>query len=420
MTLELAGWLAAAVCAILAAAAFIWQRGLLRAQRARTRAAERRFEMLHHLAPALTSASTESVGATCARILDRFASLVGAQTLLCFFAADDRLVLGARAGAGYVGFLREGESYEGDTIVDWVRDSACAGIVGPQRTNFHPHLGVADLSKDPELEKLGVGPLAGSRDRVWALALPLVRSRGYGLRPEVLGVVYAERPKSEPFTEEDLSTAQTIARLAADALARAIFADRLRFESDIDPLTKLLTPAAFRKRLREAVETRRYATGLESREVALFFIDTDNFKVWNDTFGHAAGDKLLKRLSELYRGVADQAHGFAGRNGGDEFCIALLDRSKDDAIAVAEDLRAKVHALDPSDLLEANEKRRLPITVSIGVAHYPYDAAARDPQPSDRLLEAADARMYDAKRGGRNRVAFARGRPLAARARPFM
>jgi GGDEF domain-containing protein len=56
---------------------------------------------------------------------------------------------------------------------------------------------------------------------------------------------------------------------------------------------------------------------------------------------------------------------------------------------------------------------RIPVTVSIGVAHFPVDVSAHVDAPADRLLEAADARMYDAKREGRNRVAYARARPIS-------
>jgi GGDEF domain-containing protein len=56
---------------------------------------------------------------------------------------------------------------------------------------------------------------------------------------------------------------------------------------------------------------------------------------------------------------------------------------------------------------------RIPVTVSIGVAHFPVDVPTHTDAPADRLLEAADARMYDAKREGRNRIAYARARPVS-------
>jgi len=398
--IELAIGLAAAA-AILALG---WQYLTIVKLRRRAETAQRHFNMLQNLAPALTAASSESTFAACARILDRFGSLVGARTMLCFYEADDRMLLGAKSGAGYVGFLREGEPYAGGAIVQWARDRARAAIVGPMPVAFPADFGVTDLSREANGT---AGPVAGSRDRVWALALPMTRTRDYGLRPEVIGVLYAERSKAEPFSAGDLSTALTVARLASDALARAVFADRVHRESERDPLTQLLTPSKFRVRLRREIETRRHPAKHASRDVGLLFIDTDNFKLWNDTHGHAAGDKLLRALAEAFDDVAARGGGFAGRNGGDEFCIALLDRTKDASITLAEH-RDRVEGLDFAELFGIESAAPIKITVSIGVAHYPVDVAPNEPQPADRLFEAADASMYASKRAGRNRVEWKR------------
>ena len=378
---------------------------LNRALRARAANAERRFALLQDIAPSFTGAAAESAPATCACILDRLARLVGAQTLLCFMLVDGRLVLGAKLGAGYAEFLRLGDRYEGDTIVDWARDHAAAALVGPHAV--HASEGVVDLFRAPD-DRSTVGPLAGSRDRVWALAVPLLRDRGYGLRPAVAGVFYLERPRAQPFSAGDITMALTVAKLASDALQRALFADAVRRASVTDQLTQLLTASAFRQRLREEVEQRRYPPRM--RDVALFFIDTDHFKDWNDAYGHAAGDRLLRQLADLFASVAHAGGGFAGRNGGDEFCIALLDRTKDAAVAIAENLRAKVESASfPAAPGEAAAAVK-PVTISVGVAHFPVDVSAQDGQPAESLLEAADAQMYEAKRAGRNRVAFARSR----------
>ena len=397
----------AALAAAVAACIFGWQyREIVFARRAAA-SAQRRFDLLHNLAPALTAATSESTFAACARILDRFGALVGARTMLCFVDLRGRLVLGAKSGDGYVGFLREGEEYGGGAIVQWAVDHASAAIVGPQDANVSAECGFVDLSRD--IRALDAGPIAGSRDRVWAAAIPLLRHRGFGLRPQVIGVLYAERSKSTPFSRDDLSTALTVAHIASDALARAVFADSVLREAERDQLTQLLTPAKFRKRLRDEVETRRNAEGRTSRDVGLLFIDTDNFKDWNDTFGHAAGDKLLRALADAFDEVASQGCGFAGRNGGDEFCIGLLDRTKDATIAFAESLRARIECAGFDRMLGVIGASPVKITISIGVAHFPVDVRPSELQPADRLLEIADAIMYDAKRNGRNRVEWKRG-----------
>jgi diguanylate cyclase (GGDEF)-like protein len=112
----------------------------------------------------------------------------------------------------------------------------------------------------------------------------------------------------------------------------------------------------------------------------------------------------------MFAQTAEQAHGFAGRNGGDEFCVAMLDRSKDASIELARELCTRVANEDFRALASRSELQVVHITVSIGVAHYPMDVAPDERQPTERLLESADARMYEAKNAGRNQVSFSRAR----------
>jgi diguanylate cyclase (GGDEF)-like protein len=112
----------------------------------------------------------------------------------------------------------------------------------------------------------------------------------------------------------------------------------------------------------------------------------------------------------MFAQTASLAHGFAGRNGGDEFCIALLDRSKDASVRLAQELCTQVAAADFHSLAPNAQTPNVHITVSIGVAHYPMDVAPDERHPTEQLLEAADQRMYEAKHAGRNQVAFARAR----------
>jgi diguanylate cyclase (GGDEF)-like protein len=404
-------WQWAAIAGILIALLLIAQ-GRRRFSELRTRAseAERKVALLTQIAPPMTEGSMESVAATCSRVVERFGTLIRGDVILCFVEVDGRLVLGAKSDVGYAGFLRVGDSYEGDSILTWTQNRSVAAVTGPVAADLPSDVDIADLFKDSDGARLGA-PLAGSRDRVWALCIPMTLYRGYGLRPAYVGALYAERKKETPFSHGDIRTALLTAQLAGDALTRARFADAIRKESEIDPLTQLLTAGAFRKRLREEVEKRRYDSGPASKDIALFFIDTDQFKSWNDTFGHTVGDMLLKRLAQTFEEVA-RSGGFAGRNGGDEFCIALFDRTKDDAVETAERLRAKVEQSDLMGASQVSPARRIPVTISIGVAHFPVDVPRSAHTPADKLLEAADACMYEAKRCGRNRVEFSRIRAL--------
>ncbi|MBV8339192.1 MAG: GGDEF domain-containing protein [Candidatus Eremiobacteraeota bacterium] len=398
-------WIIGAACAIVAAAVFVWQCLHIKSLQRRVMRAERRIALLSELAPPLTQAARDSAAQTCQRIVERFRTLVPASHVLCFVAHDGRLELAAASDGQGATYLRIGDAYEGEGIIAWTERNACAALIGPSRAPIASGLQIADLWALGDGYRNG--PLLGSRDRVWALCVPLTQPRGYGLRPAVIGAVYAERKHDDPFNEDELGTALTVARLSADALQRARFADEVKREAEIDPLTQLLSASSFRKRLREVLEGPR-------RDVALFFIDTDRFKLWNDTFGHAVGDVLLRSLGQIFADVAATG-GFAGRNGGDEFCIVLFDRTKDDAVAVAEALRARVERSEFTAGPPSVPQPRIPITISVGVAHYPVDVPAHAEAPADRLLEAADARMYDAKREGRNRVSYLRARALGTK-----
>jgi diguanylate cyclase (GGDEF)-like protein len=122
---------------------------------------------------------------------------------------------------------------------------------------------------------------------------------------------------------------------------------------------------------------------------ALLFVDTDRFKEWNDTHGHAAGDALLREIAALLRRFARSQDDLIARNGGDEFCLVFWETEKADAIERAEAVRAGFAAL------------HVPVTASIGVAAYPPDGS-----DAAELLERADAAMYFSKRSGRDAVAY--------------
>ena len=127
-----------------------------------------------------------------------------------------------------------------------------------------------------------------------------------------------------PLAPDAVDRIVALAELAAPSFLVARDRERDRRTAEFDALTGLLTPRAFRRRLARLVERAR-ATPAAS--LALLFADTDNFKRWNDTFGHAAGDVLLRRIAAELRG-ASREHDLAARNGGDEFCVILADTAQ--------------------------------------------------------------------------------------------
>jgi two-component system chemotaxis family response regulator WspR len=131
--------------------------------------------------------------------------------------------------------------------------------------------------------------------------------------------------------------------------------------------------------------------------LSLLMIDVDCFKRYNDRLGHLAGDDALRRVADTIRAAHADPASVAARFGGEEFALVLPAVSVADAEAVAGKLRADVEALAlPHPASDSGPC----ITVSIGVA---TTVATADTSP-DRLIEMADARLYEAKTGGRNRV----------------
>lgn len=204
---------------------------------------------------------------------------------------------------------------------------------------------------------------------------------------------------------DDVQRILALARQCSPAYAIALDREQDRYDAEYDGLTGLLTPRAFRRRLTELIDGRRF---VPSARVGLLFVDTDRFKHWNDLFGHAAGDALLRELANVFRAAVSPAD-LVGRNGGDEFCIVFADAGKADAIERAARLRHRIAALDASALLPPGASAGMTVTASIGVAAYPADATT-----ANDLLEHADAAMYHSKQRGRNAVSYADGTGFTA------
>jgi diguanylate cyclase (GGDEF)-like protein len=168
--------------------------------------------------------------------------------------------------------------------------------------------------------------------------------------------------------------------------------DRLTVIASIDMLSGLANRRGFQSRLDfEWMKAQQYDTAL-----SLLMIDVDHFKLFNDTYGHPEGDVCLSRLGETLAGIAAGTMGFAGRYGGEEFCLLLPNTDAVRALEIGETVRAAVQALAMPHATSLYQT----VTVSVGVACTKPNDAQR---PGD-LIEAADAALYAAKHRGRNAV----------------
>jgi len=201
---------------------------------------------------------------------------------------------------------------------------------------------------------------------------------------DVIGVINVTNKRhGKQFTDEDVEMLKAVADQAAVAINKAQLWDM----AVTDSLTGLYVRRYFMVKLHEEVHrAERY-----NNILSLVMADLDQFKDVNDTYGHDAGDRVLKEIGRfLQQNVRDVD--MVARYGGEEFVILIPEATKDAAYILAERLRKKFAKLKFENLFQ--------ITISLGIATYPFDGK----QPED-LLKNADAAMYAAKRAGRNQVA---------------
>jgi diguanylate cyclase (GGDEF)-like protein/PAS domain S-box-containing protein len=175
-----------------------------------------------------------------------------------------------------------------------------------------------------------------------------------------------------------------------DITAEHRLALRLSFEANHDPLTGLPNRRAFVERLEEAIRTARE----QETQHAVAFLDLDRFKILNDRFGHALGDRFLREIARVMGRVVRGAD-VIGRIGGDEFALLLNDCSLENARTIADKMRQAVENYKIGYRGES-----LGVGVSIGLAA--IDASTSS---AEQALAEADAACYQAKAAGRNVVA---------------
>ena len=218
---------------------------------------------------------------------------------------------------------------------------------------------------------------------VWITGLAPVRD-GKG---RIVAAVSADLPALPPTQSEALrgDGRQTFASMLQTAAVRL---SRAEIDAITDALTGLYNHRYLHERLSEEIKRSRE----HERPLSVLFCDLDHFKGYNDTNGHSAGDAVLREVAHVIEQSVRNID-IAGRYGGEEFVVLLVETGREAALAVAERIRERISAAG----FTANG---VPLTVSIGVAGFPDDADRRED-----LLNKADWAMYLAKRRGRDQVA---------------
>jgi two-component system, cell cycle response regulator len=204
---------------------------------------------------------------------------------------------------------------------------------------------------------------------------------------KVLGTLVLGSRRTGVFDLEAVEQLRVIAMQAGDALLRARLFDETERLATTDGLTGLVNHRTFQARLDEhLLAAERYG-----KKLSLLLCDLDHFKSVNDTYGHPVGDQVLRAVA---RTLANEARGtdVVARYGGEEFAVVMPETDTGGALVIAERIRERVGAL----VLET-EQGPLRVTMSLGVATFPDDAARKA-----GLVERADGCLYHAKRHGRN------------------
>lgn len=218
----------------------------------------------------------------------------------------------------------------------------------------------------------------------------------------VLGIVHLLFAAAAP-DEDGQERRRQLAVSAADSIGLALANLRLRESlhalSIHDPLTGLYN----RRFMQEALSRELARMARVQKMLAVAMLDLDHFKAFNDTYGHQAGDAVLKALARQLMGFR-QGCDVSCRFGGEEFVLVLSEIERAQALTRLERLCQEL----AQQVVEYNGQRLPPVTLSVGVAMFPADG--RD---ADALIKAADDALYRAKAHGRNRVECASPGPGA-------
>lgn len=221
------------------------------------------------------------------------------------------------------------------------------------------------------------------------ICLPLV---AHG---ETLGMVYVECTSSgvAAMVDANLRALQQMVELASIRIAGLNLRTILEHQSIRDSLTNL-----FNRRFMEIALDRELRRAVRhNKPLAVLMLDIDHFKQLNDTYGHEAGDVVLREVAGVMR-QAVRSEDTVCRYGGEEFVALLPELGIEDALARAESIR---HMVSELRLYHRGEALR-EVTISIGVAVYPHNG-----DTLDQILSLADRALYEAKHLGRNRVVLA-------------
>ncbi|MBC5767663.1 sensor domain-containing diguanylate cyclase [Ramlibacter albus] len=225
---------------------------------------------------------------------------------------------------------------------------------------------------------------------------------------EPVGLMHVQLETLDPLASPTLAETSALAAAVAQEVALTLANLRLRGQLESQAMHDQLTGLYNRHYMESWLEQETRRTLRSGKPLAALMIDIDHFKRINDTWGHEAGDRVLREVALALKDLA-RGSDVVCRYGGEEFLVLLPEAALEPALRRAEQLREAVARL----AIELGARGAERVTVSVGVAAFPGQAAS-----AEALVAAADAALYDAKAGGRNRVCAAAPIRPAAEAAP--
>jgi diguanylate cyclase (GGDEF)-like protein len=266
--------------------------------------------------------------------------------------------------------------------------SSCLFVIDKDKdeTLFSASAGLSAATAKTYSEKMAVGVdgAVSTGDDTFACTTVLDHKR-------LMVVFCAPGERLERLSTEDRLVLQAVASELVVAVENSQLYKLTKRLSITDELTGLFNYRYLQQRLDDEIErAKRY-----SRSLSLLMLDTDDFKKFNDTYGHIAGDQALADIGAVLR-TAVREIDIVCRYGGEEFSVVLPETDAEGAFVVAEKVREAVAAHSFAD---GQGNRGVRVTVSIGLSTFPSSAADRE-----ELLRQADDALYQAKHLGRDRV----------------
>jgi diguanylate cyclase (GGDEF)-like protein len=263
-------------------------------------------------------------------------------------------------------------------------------LVSAEKAAFRPRPAVGqellDGAEEEELRRAFTARVDGAH----AIAVVMSARLGPSATPQYVGVVSIARQGRE-FKRQEEELLEYLAGQAVVSIENASLHETVQRQAVTDELTGLSNLRELHTVLdREVERSRRFASPL-----GLVMLDIDNFKMVNDTYGHQQGDEVLAAVASVLREHSRDIDEPA-RYGGEELAVVLPQTDSEGAAQLAERMREAVERLRVS---AASGNGKLAITASFGVASIPDSAGDKG-----SLIAAADAALYRAKRGGKNRV----------------